>query len=297
MRAVAWTDAVQGILMMVGLTALLTWLLRDVGGLTSLSQDIIAVRPEAAQVPDARECANWASTILLLGLASVVYPQAIQRIYAARSGVALRRSFAAMTFMPLTTTLVVTLIGLAAISRFDQLGAVEADRVMPLLLGEWAAAGPLAMGAAVLVFIGALAAIMSTADSVLLSLGSLAAEDLFGRSHRDPTTTRLGKRIAIGVTIAMVVAAIAGREITLWGLIELKMELLIQCVPAFLLALHWRGLRAGPALAGVLVGTTIAIAGVALETKRLGGVHVGVIGLFVNGSIAAGASWRDRGRR
>jgi Na+/proline symporter len=297
MRAVAWTDAVQGILMMVGLTALLTWLLRDVGGLTSLSQGIIAVRPEAAQVPDARECANWASTILLLGLASVVYPQAIQRIYAARSGVALRRSFAAMTFMPLTTTLVVTLIGLAAISRFEQLGAVEADRVMPLLLGEWAAAGPLAMAAAVLVFIGALAAIMSTADSVLLSLGSLAAGDLFGRSHGDPATTRLGKRIAIGVMVAMVVAAIVGRGITLWGLIELKMELLIQCVPAFLLALHWRGLRAGPALAGVLVGASIAIAGVALETKRIGGVHLGVIGLFVNVSIAAGASWFDRVRR
>ena len=78
---------------------------------------------------------------MLLGLASVVYPQAIQRIYAARSGQVLRRSLALMSFMPLTTTLVVTLIGLAAIARLQGLGVVEADRVMPLLLGEWAAAG------------------------------------------------------------------------------------------------------------------------------------------------------------
>ena len=43
-----------------------------------------------------------------------------------------------MTFMPLTTTAVVTLIGLAAIPRYVGLDAAEADRVMPLLLGEWA---------------------------------------------------------------------------------------------------------------------------------------------------------------
>ncbi|MBW2383447.1 MAG: sodium:solute symporter family protein, partial [Deltaproteobacteria bacterium] len=62
-------------------------------------------------MPDGAGRANWLSTILLLGLASVVYPQAIQRIYAAESGRALSRSFALMTFMPLATTLVVTLIG------------------------------------------------------------------------------------------------------------------------------------------------------------------------------------------
>ena len=143
MRAVAWTDAAQGLLMMLGLAALLAWLVGDAGGLGAVTRGVLEVRPEAARIPDARECANWASTIALLGLASVVYPQAIQRIYAAKSGRALRQSFALMTFMPLATTLVVTLIGLAAISRFHGLDTVEADRVMPLLLGQWAAAGTL----------------------------------------------------------------------------------------------------------------------------------------------------------
>jgi SSS family solute:Na+ symporter/sodium/pantothenate symporter len=200
-----------------------------------------------------------------------------------------------MTFMPLTTTLVVTLIGLAAIPRFRDLGAVEADRVMPLLLGEWAASGPLFAVAAVLVFIGALAAIMSTADSVLLSLGSQVAEDVLGRSRRDDATTRLGKRIAAGVMVAMALLALVARDVTLWGLIELKMELLIQCVPAFLIGLHWRGLRAGPTSLGMLVGTALAVAGVFLDLKRVGGVHVGVIGLGVNAAIAVIASlWEAR---
>ena len=181
MRAVAWTDALQGVLMLVGLGALLHWLLAEAGGLGSLTSAILEVRPGAADLPDARAQVNWFSTIVLMGLASVVYPQAIQRIYAARSGRVLRQSLALMTFMPLATTLVVTLIGLAAIARFQGLGDVEADRVMPLLLGEWASEGLGFSIAAVVVFLGALAAIMSTADSVLLSLGSIVAEDLFGR--------------------------------------------------------------------------------------------------------------------
>jgi SSS family solute:Na+ symporter/sodium/pantothenate symporter len=280
--------------MLVGLAALLGWLLADAGGLAALTRDVAAARPEAVRVPDTAERANWASTILLLGLASVVYPQAIQRVYAARSGATLRRAFALMTFMPLTTTLVVTLIGLAAIPRFGGLGTVEADRVMPLLLGEWAAEGVLAAVAAMVVFLGALAAIMSTADSVLLSLGSIVAEDLAGRQRDSDETTRLGKRIAAGVMVAMTLLALAARDVTLWGLIELKMELLIQCVPAFLLALHWPRLRADAAFAGLLVGAVIAVAGVFLGTSRIGGVHVGVIGLAVNALVCALGSLRTR---
>jgi Na+/proline symporter len=285
MRAVAWTDAAQGILMVVGLGALLAWLLGDAGGLAALTRDVATIRPEAVRVPDVTERMNWASTVVLLGVASVVYPQAIQRIYAARSGAALRRAFALMTFMPITTTLVVLLIGLAAIPRFESLGVVEADRVMPLLLGAWAEAGSLELFAAAVVFFGALAAIMSTADSVLLSLGSIAAED-FASRHRTDSDAALGKRIAAGVMIAMAILALLARDVTLWGLIELKMELLIQCAPAFLLALHWRRLRADAAFAGLAVGCVVAVAGVVLGAKRLGGVHIGVIGLVVNLGIA-----------
>jgi Na+/proline symporter len=286
MRAVAWTDAAQGILMMVGLAALAFWLLGEARGLDAMTQQILAVRPDIGRVPDTVERVNWLSSIALLGLASVVYPQAIQRIYAARDGRALKRSFAFMSFMPLATTLVVTLIGLAAIPRLADLGEVAADRVMPLLLGQWASAGPAHAGAAVMVFLGALAAIMSTADSCLLSLGSSLAEDLFGRPRDAASTTAFAKRAAGAVMVGMAVVAMAARNVTLWGLIELKMELLIQCVPAFLVAIHWRGFRATPAWIGLAVGAAIAIAGAFAGVKRIEGLHVGLLGLACNLAIA-----------
>ncbi len=295
MRAVAWTDAGQGVLMLVGLLLLLTWLLGDAGGLASLTESVRAVRPDAVRVPDTVERTNWVSTIVLLGLASVVYPQAIQRIYAARSGRTLARAFALMTFMPLITTLVVTLIGLAAIPRFEALGAVQADTVMPRILESWAAAGPGSSALAVLVFVGALAAIMSTADSCLLSLGSIVAVDLMGRDRHEAATTKLGKQYAAAMMVVLVGVALFPR-FTLWRLIELKMELLIQCVPAFLLALHWPGLRARPVLFGAVAGTLLAAGAALLGEKRWAGVHVGVVGLALNLAVVMAMALIERRR-
>ncbi|MEE2703641.1 MAG: sodium:solute symporter family protein [Myxococcota bacterium] len=289
MRAVAWTDAAQAMLMLLGLAALLWWLLTSAGGMEAVTRQIAAVRPDAVRVPDRTEQANWLSTIVLLGLASVVYPQAIQRIYAARSGLALSRSFALMSFMPLATTLVVTLIGLAAIGHFGNLGGIEADTVMPRLLGTWAEVGPISTAFAVVVFIGALAAIMSTADSVLLSLGSMLSEDLLERPRSRDATASTGKWLAAVVLLGMVALAL-GPRLTLWHLIELKMELLIQCVPAFLLGARWAGLRARPTFFGLLAGTAIAVGGVWLGFARVGGINIGVLSLLVNLCIAVGGS-------
>jgi Na+/proline symporter len=289
MRAVAWTDAAQGILMLVGLGALLGWLLGEAGGLAAVTRAVAEARPEAVAVPPPAVRANWFSSIALLGLASVLYPQAIQRVYAARSGRVLRRSMALMSFMPLSTTLVVTLIGIAAIARVEVGSAVAADEVMPILLGEWASQEGIHAVAAVLVFIGALAAIMSTADSCLLSLGSVVARDGFGRPDTDDATTRLGKRVAALLLLAMIPLALF-REVTLWRLIELKMELLIQCVPAFLVGIHWRGLSARGALLGILAGTTLALALTFGGAARVGGVHAGVLGLALNLVVALAVS-------
>ena len=86
----------------------------------------------------------------------------------------------------------------------------------------------------------------------------------------------------------MAALALVARNVTLWGLVELKMELLIQCVPTFLVALHSKRLRAGPLLVGFALGTAVAVGvGLGLGVSRLGGVHIGVVGLALNLAAAA----------
>ena len=293
MRAVAWTDAAQGIAMLVGLIGLLAWLLSEAGGFEEITLAVAAKSPEKVAVPGPLVNINWFSTITLMGLASVLYPQAIQRIFAAESGQALRRSLAGMTFMPLVTTLVVTLIGIASIARFDIDKAVDTDGVVPMLLADWGASGGFSTAAALLVFLGALSAIMSTADSCLLSLGSLLSRDLIGREGTSAEDTLLGKRLAAVVLLAMIPFAL-DRDTTLWRLIELKMELLIQCVPAFLIAIHMPRLRTLPVLVGVLVGTAFSVGLTLTDVTRLGGVHIGVVGCLLNSVIAVAGSLMSR---
>ena len=68
------------------------------------------------------------------------------------------------------------------------------------------------------------------------------------------------------------------------------MELLVQCVPAFLIALHWKRLTTGGVLAGIVVGTTFSVVLTFSEITRLGGVHVGVVGCGVNTLVAVVSS-------
>ena len=78
---------------------------------------------------------------------------------------------------------------------------------------------------------------------------------------------RLGKGIAAAVMVGATLLALSPR-FTLWRLIELKMELLIQCVPAFLVGLHWSRLRAWPAFFGLAAGTLFVVVCVVLGRKR-----------------------------
>jgi SSS family solute:Na+ symporter/sodium/pantothenate symporter len=213
LRAVAFTDALQGTLLLVGLAVMLHWLIGKSGGLTGITEWILASRPALATVPSAEECRNWVSSLLLLGVGSVVYPQTIQRIYAAKTTRTLYRSFALMAWMPLATVFVVMLVGISALPLLSGLGEIGADEVMPRVIRLWSLEGGHAILLATLVFMGALAAIMSTADSVLLSLGSVITEDILGGDRYDPRTTRRGKWIGAGLLLGMVVIAIADHSL------------------------------------------------------------------------------------
>ena len=119
--------------------------------------------------------------------------------------------------------------------------------------------------------------------------------EYFQANGSDAAATRLGKRLAAAILLATIPFALM-REVTLWRLIELKMELLVQCVPAFLIALHWSRLRTGPVLAGVIVGTCFSVALTFAGITRLEGIHVGIVGCALNCAVAVigsmiGSGW------
>jgi SSS family transporter len=296
MRAVAWTDCLQGLMLLVGLVGLLAAVAPSTGHLRALTEWILAHDPAKVAVPSASVCATWASTVLLIGFSGAVYPQAIQRIYAARSVRALRRSLAVMVFMPLVTMTTVLLIGLFGLRQMAGLEGVAADQVMPLLLREWAGRSAWMYAMSLLVVAGVVAAIMSTADSVLLSLSSILAKDFVGKhllpAAPEAALTRLGKALSWGIMLVLVGVALTPR-LTLWGLTELKMEVLAQVSPAFVLGLTWSRLTPRAALAGMAAGTALGAGLTLAGYARIGGIHAGLLGLGANVLVAVLLSLRD----
>ena len=285
MRAVAWTDTLQGLMLVVGLTGLLVAASATPTHLATVTEWLATDAPEKVAVPGWDVCRNWVSTLVLIGFSGAVYPHAIQRIYAARDSAALKRSFSVMVFLPLVTTGSVFLVGVLAIEQLAGAGPIEADQVLPLLLTEWGESSPILYALSLLVIVAVVSAIMSTADSVLLSLSSILAKDVLGttvlRGADEARLTRAGKTLSWVLIGGLVGVALVPR-ITLWGLTELKMEILAQVAPLFVLGVSWDRLTTRAALTGMTLGTAVYAGLLASGHGQLWNIHAGVIALLVN---------------
>lgn len=65
----------------------------------------------------------------------------------------------------------------------------------------------------------------------------------------------------------------------------LKMELLIQLAPVFVLGMYWRRMAAGPAFWGMLAGAALAGGMTIAGEESVFGVHGGIVGLLLNLAI------------
>ena len=82
--------------------------------------------------------------------------------------------------------------------------------------------------------------------------------------------------------VAVLVLIALSPRVTLWGLTEIKMEILAQVAPLFVLGVTWRRLSTTAAFSGMLAGCA-TYAGLLLAGRpQVWDVHAGVIGLGVN---------------
>ncbi|MGB1726488.1 MAG: sodium:solute symporter family transporter, partial [Limisphaerales bacterium] len=134
------------------------------------------------------------------------------------------------------------------------------------------------------------AALMSTADSVLLSVSSMLTKDIYHRqinpNASDSRLTTIGK-----MTSWVVVAIMAGLAIylnslenkpTLVKLMDMKFDMLMQLAPGFILGAYWRGMKSDAPFWGLVCGLVTIFALYRFGTLVNWGVHAGIFGLAVN---------------
>ncbi len=307
MRSVAWTDAIQGVLLFAGFATILYIVLTVNGGIPAATELIAAdkAQMDKLEVPDSGGIRTWFSTLVLLMFGASVYPHAIQRFFSARSLRTLRISLAGLAFMPFITTMLAFILGYIAISQFKGLTPFASDQVTLLMLLDIINDNLFIRWLVIMVFVALVAAIMSTTDSALLSIQSMVIKDIYA-VYINPNASQqelLWKGKLFGWVLIVFLVAMTWisqqTESSLWLLIKLKLEFLVQISPVFILGLFWRRLSGTSILCGVVVGTGITL--VLWVGAMLGawdaaarsplGISAGVWGLAANYTICFVGGW------
>jgi len=290
MRSVAWTDMLQGILLLFGVIVIFYIIYKQYGGLNAISSQLQINRPDFWTPPDWSAKRLWLSTILVVSIGVSVYPHAIQRIYSAKDSSTLRKSLQLMVFMPFVTTLFMVIVGIVGASQIEGLDRNNSEQISILLLVDLAEQIPNISWLIVMFLAAAIAAIMSTVDSALLAISSAVTQDLFRKIKPDSSQKELllfGKSISWVIMLVAVIMAINLPQ-TIWQLFQIKLELLCQIAPAIFLGVHIKSISSKSILIGIYIGTLIALSimignwiGFPIPIKPFG-IHAGLWGLLFN---------------
>lgn len=293
MRSVAYTDTMQGIALLVGVVILLIGSIIYFGGLPSATEYAAIVSPEKLGVPELDGILSWFSMLTLVMIGAAIYPHAIQRIFAAKSEKALKKSLSWMAWMPFLTSGFVFVIGIIGIKAFPGLDEAASEQLVGMMANHIASQNTFFYWAMVILFGGIVAAIVSTADSVLLTLSSIISKDIYGRfinpEADDKKQIFVGKMTGV-ILVALLLIIAWYPPATLYQIFILKFELLIQIAPAFILGLYWKRMNARAVFIGMIVGTIIA-AYMAFSGMKPLGIAAGLWGLLANLVFSIGLSF------
>lgn len=279
LRAVAYTDVLQAVVILVGSTILFYLVYREFD--FSWAQVEAAVEPGHLSLmqPLDDPALPWLGTVIGLPILGFYYwtmnQYVAQRLLGARDVDAATKGAMLAAGLKLLPLFLMVLPGAMAATLLPSLE--RADTVFPRLIAEFAPAG-----LAGLMLAGLLAAIMSSVDSTLNSASTLVMVDFVQprRPHIDNRRLAALGRLCTGVL--MVLAAIWAPMIDRFpGLFAYLQQTFAYVTPplvaAFAVGFCSRRVGAGAALAGVVGGHTLSL--LAFAGAQLGwhGVHFTIV--------------------
>ncbi len=258
MRAVAWTDALQGILMVSVMVLALALVVAHHGGWSTTFGAALEQQPALFSRPGLSNVyspAIWFSFLALWFFADPMFPQLFQRFYAAKDEATLGRT---MLLYPLICTVVFAppvLIGVLGHLSAPGLTGKEADGILALLM---TGIGSDLMGT--LVLTAGLAALMSTMDSQLLTLSSIVSRDLWPRltGGRAPGVATSRILVLVLASLGLLVALTTDATILELGVTAFTGFAVL--FPTVLFGLYLHRPRRSAALASIISGEALVIA-------------------------------------
>jgi len=283
-RAVVWTDAIQVIILgvcVVGTFLILSW--RFEWG--DISNKVQQVRPALFRAPGPVPVFSmkmWLSELFVIGLAFVFMPQLWVRIYAVKSEEGLSKI---VTYFIGWTTVIFFIAFFLAVAAAPIIKALfaEGEKIIPAKIVMKLMFKNMHPWLAATLLTGAVAATMSTVDSVVLAISSILTVDLYVKQFNPSMTPEkeamMGRVISVVLILFMAILAFYPPGLLFSSLIDFTYPGLVAIVPATILGMYWRRASTPAAIASIVGGSLAAI--YVLTHKNPMGLYSGFGSLLV----------------
>ena len=257
--SVVKTDAVQGIILLLGALILSYTVVNAAGGVDSIT--LIRDLPEGAALFTADAAMPFLVLIGIIFASTIkflVEPRQLARFYALGSPQAVRRGMWVSTLSFLAVYTAIVPLGLYARNLFPS-GFTDTDQVIPAMLNDPEIVPPVASA---FLLTGIVAAAMSSIDSVLLVMAATFHRDLVGLI-RDVGSEKAALRATAGyvAVFALITTFLAlnppGGIMTLTAF---SGSLYAACFfPAVIFGLYWRRGNGPAVVSSLLVGLSVLL--------------------------------------
>lgn len=296
-KAVAYTDLVQGILMLAGLVAVPLVAVSAAGGWEDVSRQLHAIDPDLLRPwGGAAGPRAWIAiaSFLAIGLPFLGVPQLMVRFMSGRSERELHRASFVSVLVILLFDMGAVTAGMAGRVLFP--GLADPETIFPTLARELFP--PVLTGVLMVVV---LAAIMSTVDSLLLLASSAVVRDFMqqiaGSTRSEGTLATYGKVLTLVIGVGGMAFALVESPLVFWFVLFAWSGLGASFGPVILCALLYPRTNLVGAVAGMLAGFLATMGWVLLFKARTHDLYEMIpgfsVGLFVT-IVASHLSERHR---
>lgn len=212
MSCVAYTDAIQAVILISIMLVFPVVFSHTFGGWVNLDP-MTYPQPSFYQCPDTEsQMAMW-STIFVAGLSSYSLPHYIQRIYAAENIKALKIGWAIGCVAPWALNLTGVFIGTMGV--YILAGRDVEQNTFGAIINTFMDTGMAGYITGALLFVSGVAAIMSTADSILIAIAQVVTTEIAYPLRPNASSTEInlvGKGVSLVTMTVSLLAAIFWNE-------------------------------------------------------------------------------------
>jgi len=251
MRGSGWTDVIQGVVMILALVFAVVFIANSLGGFEAANQAAFEASPELFTRPGGMEYfipQIWFSFMLLWLFADPMFPQIFSRFYTAKNQKSLKKAMIVYPILVSFLFLLPVLIGVWAHGADIEISK-SSNVLIEMVEHKASAIYPFVM-------VGALAALMSTADSQLLSLSTMISRDIPFRKKK-LSEIQIGKIVIVVLALAAVIYVILGYNPSdgiMGSLVKNAFSGLAVLCPTAIAALYWKRATKYGCIASIIIG-------------------------------------------